>query len=188
MCCPRRATANDEQNWPLLVAAAAKPHSSGGCRLLCHFHQQVTARDHVCPFLPRLLFVAFMAEINLHPALAARRLHESSWWLRDMTIVKEPPMTGSRNAPSDADSASSRDTTVSQDNNSGSASVTCQTTHWANLIANGQVRFPVGLSEQDAERLRAEVARLRRRRLVKFIAKCIAQDIHRSDADSTRRL
>jgi hypothetical protein len=93
-------------------------------------------------------------------------------------------MTDSRIELSDADPASPN----SQEKDNPNASTGTQLSQWADLIANGLVRFPVGLSEQDAERLRAKVARLRRRRLVKFIANCIAQDIHRGDADVTRRL
>ena len=62
-----------------------------------------------------------------------------------------------------------------------------QLTQWADLIANGQVRFPAELSAHVAEQLRSEVAHLRRLRLIRFIAHRIAQDIPGGSAEVTRR-
>lgn len=54
-----------------------------------------------------------------------------------------------------------------------------QLNRWAELIATGQAPFPTELCEADQYLLAARVSELRRSRLVKFIARTIAQDIHR---------
>lgn len=57
----------------------------------------------------------------------------------------------------------------------------------AEVVANGQMPFPVDLPESEAERLRLEVVRLRRKRFIAFIARAIARDIHESFQETTRR-
>lgn len=47
----------------------------------------------------------------------------------------------------------------------------------ADLVARGQLAFPPELPARDAEWLRSQVSERRRRRLVQFIARGIAQDI-----------
>ena len=51
---------------------------------------------------------------------------------------------------------------------------------WASLVADGQVPFPKELPSQTQEVLGRKVSRLRRLRLLRFIARTIALDIHRS--------
>ena len=50
----------------------------------------------------------------------------------------------------------------------------------ARMITSGQVPFPMDLPLQKQEILVREVARLRQKRLLKYIARAIAMDIHRS--------
>ena len=50
----------------------------------------------------------------------------------------------------------------------------------AELVANGELPFPENLTAKRSQRLLVEVQQRRRRRLVKFIARMIALDIHRS--------
>ena len=45
-------------------------------------------------------------------------------------------------------------------------------------VAVGSARFPSELAAGDAEQLRREVSRLRRRRLIKWIAQAVARDIY----------
>lgn len=49
----------------------------------------------------------------------------------------------------------------------------------ARLVADGSMPFPTGLSVADVNRLAEEVVRIRRQRLLKFIARAIADDILR---------
>jgi len=51
---------------------------------------------------------------------------------------------------------------------------------WAPMIANGDLGFPPGLNPDFAEFLAEHVRQLRRKRLVQFIARVIAQDIRDS--------
>lgn len=53
-------------------------------------------------------------------------------------------------------------------------------TKYADLIASGEVRLPAGLTRSEEEGLLQAVQVRRRRRLVKFVARAIAQDILRS--------
>jgi len=53
-------------------------------------------------------------------------------------------------------------------------------TNLAELIANGEVSFPTGLKKDEKQRLLQTVQDHRRRRLVRYIAGAIAQDILRS--------
>ena len=48
----------------------------------------------------------------------------------------------------------------------------------AALVAIGEAPFPADFEPQDLQIVLAEVARLRRRKLVRFVARAIAQDIH----------
>ena len=57
---------------------------------------------------------------------------------------------------------------------------TDQLTRWADLIANGEVGFPANLPAGQLRELIAEVRQLRRNRLIDYIARAIALDIHRS--------
>ena len=50
----------------------------------------------------------------------------------------------------------------------------------AGLVARGELPFPTGLAPDQVHRLAVEVRERRRRRLVKFIARSIAQKICRS--------
>ena len=54
-----------------------------------------------------------------------------------------------------------------------------QMERWARLLADGEVEFPEALSAQQAEALLTEVRRLRRTRLIRFIARQIARHIKR---------
>jgi hypothetical protein len=57
-----------------------------------------------------------------------------------------------------------------------------QLTRWAHLVADGREAMPAGLTPaQHAEMLR-QVRRLRRRRLVRYIARQVALDLHRDQA------
>lgn len=49
---------------------------------------------------------------------------------------------------------------------------------WAALVAVGEAPLPEELQAADLKIVLAEVARLRRERLVRLIARAIAQDIH----------
>ena len=49
---------------------------------------------------------------------------------------------------------------------------------WAMLVADGEAPLPTSLEPADLSIVLAEVARLRRERLVRFVARSIAQDIH----------
>jgi hypothetical protein len=51
---------------------------------------------------------------------------------------------------------------------------------WARLVADGQVPLPTHLESSEQEALVRRVSQLRRLRLLKFIARAIAQDICRS--------
>jgi hypothetical protein len=51
---------------------------------------------------------------------------------------------------------------------------------WADLVASGEVTFPENLSPGGCKQLAEEVRRRRRSRLVKFVARAIAEDIRRS--------
>ncbi len=57
----------------------------------------------------------------------------------------------------------------------------------ADAVAHGQVPFPEDLDDDEAERLRLEVVRIRRRRLVTFIARAISRDMRDGFQESTRR-
>lgn len=50
----------------------------------------------------------------------------------------------------------------------------------ARIVAQGEFPFPTGLTSDQAAQLATEVRKRRRRRLVKFIARSIAQEIWRS--------
>ena len=49
---------------------------------------------------------------------------------------------------------------------------------WATLVAGGEAPIPTSLEPAELSIVLAEVARLRRERLVRFLARSIAQDIH----------
>lgn len=49
---------------------------------------------------------------------------------------------------------------------------------WALLIASGEAPLPAELAPAELSVVLAEVARLRRERLVRFVARAIAQDIY----------
>jgi hypothetical protein len=49
---------------------------------------------------------------------------------------------------------------------------------WATLVAGGEAAIPTSLEPAELSIVLAEVARLRRERLVRFLARSIAQDIH----------
>ena len=51
---------------------------------------------------------------------------------------------------------------------------------WAKLIAEGEVPFPTELSSLTQEMLAKKISQNRRHRLLRFIARAIAMDIHRS--------
>ena len=51
----------------------------------------------------------------------------------------------------------------------------------AELVATGEVPVPADLDRGQLRRLLAEVARHRRDRLVRYIARAIAMDIHQAD-------
>ena len=53
---------------------------------------------------------------------------------------------------------------------------------WAQLVADGRDSFPVGLHPRQEEEMLQQVRRLRRSRLVHFIARQVAIDIHRDTA------
>ena len=53
-----------------------------------------------------------------------------------------------------------------------------QVQRWSELIADGYDAFPADLTPPDRDRLRAEVCRRRRQRLVQHIARAIALDLH----------
>lgn len=57
---------------------------------------------------------------------------------------------------------------------------------WAPLVANGEVPFPKDLARDQRTLLLFEVNRLRRGRLVRYIARAIASDIERSCADRSQ--
>lgn len=57
---------------------------------------------------------------------------------------------------------------------------------WAQLIANGELPFPTHLSASEFDRLAVEVSRLRRTRLIRYIARAIASDFERSEKLSTK--
>ena len=50
---------------------------------------------------------------------------------------------------------------------------------WARLVADGEAEFPPDLPPDQEQSLLYEVRRLRRARLITFIARQIALDIHR---------
>ena len=50
----------------------------------------------------------------------------------------------------------------------------------AKLVADGEISFPTQLSPDGRDRLMVKVSRLRRARFVRYIARSIALDIHRS--------
>lgn len=50
----------------------------------------------------------------------------------------------------------------------------------ADLVASGEIPFPHDLSGHDQQLLLASVSHRRRDRLIKFVARAIAQDIHSS--------
>ena len=54
-----------------------------------------------------------------------------------------------------------------------------QMERWAQLLADGEVEFPEALPAHQAEALVAEVRRLRRKSLIRFIARQIARHIKR---------
>jgi hypothetical protein len=54
-----------------------------------------------------------------------------------------------------------------------------QLARWAGLIAEGRAGFPDGLSAPQLGQLSCEVRRLRRARLVRWIARAVAHDLHR---------
>lgn len=53
---------------------------------------------------------------------------------------------------------------------------------WAQLIAEGSAPSPTNLAPALEERMAREVRRLRRERLVRFLARLIAQDLHQRRA------
>ncbi len=56
-----------------------------------------------------------------------------------------------------------------------------QVSRWADLIADGRGDFPDDLSGADRERLLVSVRQRLRRRLVQFIARAVAVQLHRTD-------
>lgn len=54
-----------------------------------------------------------------------------------------------------------------------------QVARWAELIADGRDEFPTSLSQPAHERLLREVRRRLRARLVQFVARAIAAQLHR---------
>ena len=54
-----------------------------------------------------------------------------------------------------------------------------QLQRWAQLIACGEAEFPSELGLEDLKELLLLIGHFRRERLVSFIARAIAQDIHR---------
>jgi hypothetical protein len=63
----------------------------------------------------------------------------------------------------------------------GSPLTSEQLQRWAARIAEGQDPFPRDLPAAERERLATEVRRLRRERLLAFLARAIAQDIRRQE-------
>lgn len=49
---------------------------------------------------------------------------------------------------------------------------------WAILVASGEAPIPTSLEPAELSIVLADVARLRRERLIRFLARSIAQDIH----------
>jgi hypothetical protein len=70
---------------------------------------------------------------------------------------------------------------VRTDNNTSFDAVTngpnWDSSRWAEAVASGAVGFPNNIGCEEAEQLSLEVSRRRRDRLVKYIARMIAQDI-----------
>lgn len=58
-----------------------------------------------------------------------------------------------------------------------------QLARMANLIASGEAAFPEDLEPLDRERLETQVRKLLKSRLLVLIARAIAQDIIRNDAE-----
>ena len=85
------------------------------------------------------------------------------------------------------DSASSHDSTSKPENATADEESKHSFVRRAEVIANGQVPFPADLSENEAQQLRLEVVRRRRKRFIAFIARAIARDIHNSFQETTRR-
>jgi hypothetical protein len=54
-----------------------------------------------------------------------------------------------------------------------------QLARWAALISEGRARFPDGLPAAQALQLGYEVQKRRRARLMQWIARVVAQDLHR---------
>ncbi len=54
----------------------------------------------------------------------------------------------------------------------------------ADAVASGEAGFPADVSPGEAELLIAEIARRRRHRLVQYVARTIALDIHRASGPS----
>lgn len=55
----------------------------------------------------------------------------------------------------------------------------------ADLVATDQAPFPAGLTAGQERRLADEVRRRRRARLLRLVARCVAQDIHGARAPAT---
>ena len=62
----------------------------------------------------------------------------------------------------------------------------CQ--RWAELIAVGATQLPAELQPTELQAVLAEVARLRRRRLIHLVARAIAEDLHRDSEHRNRSL
>ena len=85
------------------------------------------------------------------------------------------------------DSESSHDSTSKPENATADEESKHSFVRRAEVVANGQVPFPADLPEGEAERLRLEVVRRRRKRFVTFIARAIARDIQNGFQETTRR-
>jgi hypothetical protein len=62
-----------------------------------------------------------------------------------------------------------------------------QLARWADLLAREQLEFPQGLAQTQEEELRTQVRRLRRDRLVQFIAQAIAGELSRKAGPFRKR-
>ena len=78
--------------------------------------------------------------------------------------------------PTDAETTDSADMFASSDGVSPAERLR----RWAELIASGETPLPADLALEELRTVLREVGRLRRERLVRLIARALAQDLHRN--------
>jgi hypothetical protein len=96
-------------------------------------------------------------------------------------------MPGQKLVPNRTSAGSTRDVGVLAQNGRAASNLVLtedQIERWAQLTAAGQDAFPPGLSASQERTMLEQVRLLRRRRLVRFITRRIAQDIFDSRAGS----